>query len=598
MRLFGIDFSNFKPNDFVRSMPIFAAMLTSSDQFRRWVVGGTEAATDGSTVYLPGIALKSPREVMAFLGYATHELGHRFTDMSVLEVINSSLQKSLWNTLEDVHKDQMQHRHHPGSKDVLDALAQYLIDEGLEAFPSEDMPPVTLVQMYIQYRLRHAITGEDAYRDHADSAERLVADLLPPGVLTKLRALMFEVVNCGDSWDVFDLTNNIISMLKQENEQLKQDLADQQAKQNSPADQSQSPADGDGGDAESTQAPDGPPTPGGDDDQGDPDASKDDGNTWRPTPGSQSDVGSGIRTVIDELLGMTDSDAIKTVGDQAKALLNSIAGEQIRSGEFDPDLWYTPHEEVVESADGVHLNTEVDRINGAVNALRFRLGSVIQAQTRSRVTHRSTGTKPSVSRMHKLSYGDCRIFETKVKGMAIDTAIVKLCDRSASMDSNGRMQKALDVTLALSLALDGIKGVQHAAAVFPGRSHDVNGRVLPGIGVIKRFGESAKNGIARCKSIVPSGGTPAHIALAWAGKELLSVKAARKIVFMSTDGVPDDPAAVKDALYDLHRMGIEVVGVGIGVDVGCLFDRFIRVDSVDDMAAAVFGLLRDRLLAA
>ncbi|MYM92732.1 hypothetical protein [Duganella vulcania] len=667
MQLLGFDSGSFRPDDFVKSMPIFAAMLTASDRYRRWVVGGEVASSDGDTIHLPGIKMKSPREAAAFLGYALHELSHRWTDFEIFKQTTTPFHQWLTNALEDVYTDKKQHVVHPGAKPILDQLAGYMVEEGLEPQPDVSMPHTQLIQCYIQYRLRNSVLGEEAYGQIADEAERLVSKILPAGVLAKLRALMFEVANCDDSWAVLEVSKSILGMFEDAKEQDPPTPADGSAGADGASDTGGTDGADGSADAGGTDGADGSADAGGTDGadgsagadgaagsdgtagsdgadgsvasqetsvglgagaMGDlADGSRGQGGDGSANAGagagsggaddqvgaaspaaSQADGAPGsevgdYRSVIANLLQMTSEEAMKGIGDQMKDMVNGIAQEQLATGEFDPSLWYTPSDSVVQDDPSVSGIAEMDRVSGSVNALRVRLNALLQARTRSTVSYKDSGRKLAVARLSRLSYGDSRVFKVKSRGIDIDTAVLTLGDRSVSMkkvvgNGRSRLDFALDVLLALSMALDSIKGIQHSVAAFPGADDWVDGRQQSTIDVLKRWREPTKQVVTRYNRVKPSGGTPAHIALVWAGQELMKVRAARKIIFMATDGEPDEPGAVRDAVHDLRRLGVEVIGVGLGVDVSHLFDAFVRVDAIDELAGAVFGLMRDRLLAA
>ena len=62
---------------------------------------------------------------------------------------------------------------------------------------------------------------------------------------------------------------------------------------------------------------------------------------------------------------------------------------------------------------------------------------------------------------------------------------------------------------------------------------------------------------------MPSGGTPLAPALWWVMQQLMFTREQRKILFILTDGQPNDVTATRKALTMAHKIGLEVYGLGI-----------------------------------
>ena len=67
---------------------------------------------------------------------------------------------------------------------------------------------------------------------------------------------------------------------------------------------------------------------------------------------------------------------------------------------------------------------------------------------------------------------------------------------------------------------------------------------------------------------------------------------------MLTDGVPNDVGTAKRLIARCRTSGLEVVGVGIQVDVSHLFGVAVAVREVTDLKRALFGVAERLLLAA
>jgi nitric oxide reductase activation protein len=89
------------------------------------------------------------------------------------------------------------------------------------------------------------------------------------------------------------------------------------------------------------------------------------------------------------------------------------------------------------------------------------------------------------------------------------------------------------------------------------------------------------------------GNTPLGEALWWVLQRLVQRREERKLVIVLTDGVPDDPAAAKEAIAAARQVGVEVYGIGI--DTRHLEDLMpgasVAIDTLADLPTALFGLV-------
>ena len=181
------------------------------------------------------------------------------------------------------------------------------------------------------------------------------------------------------------------------------------------------------------------------------------------------------------------------------------------------------------------------------------------------------------------------MFEKRIEGHKQDTAIQLLIDRSTSMRRD--IQIACDAALAVALAMDGVQGVSTSVAAFPHVGNNKDDDVL----TISDFGESFRKIAARFPAVGVQGCTPMAQAILWAGYHLHAASQARKILLVVTDGKPDSHAATADVITKLEQSGVEVMGLGINIDVGYLFSKSGRISSVSELAAAIFGMLQETL---
>ena len=91
------------------------------------------------------------------------------------------------------------------------------------------------------------------------------------------------------------------------------------------------------------------------------------------------------------------------------------------------------------------------------------------------------------------------------------------------------------------------------------------------------------------------GNTPLSDAMARVSIDLLNQPSARKILFVITDGEPNYNDQSKAVIKSAMNAGIEIMGVGIGVNLDHLFDVWCSIDNLQDLPGSMFGMLNSRL---
>lgn len=155
------------------------------------------------------------------------------------------------------------------------------------------------------------------------------------------------------------------------------------------------------------------------------------------------------------------------------------------------------------------------------------------------------------------------------------------------------MTLAMDTCTALGIALGQIDGVRVATSAFPAGSEECDRNVL----VLNRFGEPVRKRAGRIAAVRADGhNTPLADAMLYGQYSLLSTKATRRILLPITDGVPDSREGVVDVVASCQRWGIEVMGVGIGLDISGVIPNSICITEVADLPTQMFELLRKQLV--
>ena len=179
------------------------------------VIGGCDACTDGSSIFLPSLPIDD--QVAAILGFGLlfHETNHiRYTDFGVER--GKGLVGGLTNALEDIRIDRLGHEEYPGGKMEEENLIEVLIRRGEAKSCKAGDHPAKILESYVMWKLEHEVLGIRAAQTMAEASERLFRDTFPEAVATKLDPLMFGVTQCDSTAETSNLARRIAAMLEEE----------------------------------------------------------------------------------------------------------------------------------------------------------------------------------------------------------------------------------------------------------------------------------------------------------------------------------------------------------------------------------------------
>ncbi|AMV70729.1 hypothetical protein DBW_0328 [Desulfuromonas sp. DDH964] len=573
---------------FIRSLPV-VAMAMGDKMGVKVRIQGTQAMTDGSTIYLPVLPEGDESAWILARGYLDHEAGHvRHTDFSVRE--DTPMHKALANILEDIRIEQAMGWTYPGCAANLRKLAEHLAHEG--AFTPSANKPEQLFLGWILAECRSRVLKQSALAPIAQKARGTLPKLLGAVLVDQVETLLKRVDGLSTTRQAHDLAKEILALLQQAQRQSQQKPTEQKEKSQSSScsDQEQK------GDPQNDQEPPGEPssaksTP---DDQNCADPPESGSNDSRSrldtdgisetsgSAGSSSDAGKAIMKRILSKdpgafgdLGQMTADALQAASDQAvkengmESMTGIYPGEQLAKEVAcgsPPDLHQVRHETV---------------------ALRSKLARLVQASKLKRSCAGRLGRLVDHRTLHRLPAGDPRVFRRKEEKRAINTAVIVLLDRSGSM-SGPRMELARRTVLALADVLGTIPGISVATGAFPGKA----GAVVS----MTPFGRTASQ-TKENYAMTANGGTPLAQALGWARVQMAVRQERRKILLVATDGQPSNPGLVRALLEKLESEGVELMGLGI-LDQGTtrhLFARHRTVQSLSELPEAVFGLFQEAL---
>ncbi|MCY3731980.1 MAG: hypothetical protein OXF98_11615 [Rhodospirillaceae bacterium] len=554
-------------------------------------IGGSDAYTDGTHIQLPALPLDMSSEDMATLafGYLEHEAAHvRYTDMDNFKPDNG-LHQMFTNIFEDVRIEKALGEEYPGFAEDLRSLTEILVRQGdMGGAQDPDTPLAAKMGEYVLLRSRHEVLGPDALKASAERAEAAFRNAVPPGLATRVGAALGRVRDLESTEDASNLAREVIRLVEEEEEH-----------QREQADRPRiGPGNGSG---------QGVSLGVGGDEQGDGGSRSGEGERQSGDSGSQAGAGDDHNGKDSQGDGAGQDDAAKAAAEMAEAL-RQLLQDDGRSGP--KGRGEAAAEALGEAAAGAPHHgagagagvgkasaplqvkssgaAELAKVAAATVALRTRLRGLLAAAKQSRRCSARRGKRMDCRRLVKAMAGDPRIFVSKTQGIAVNTAVQILLDRSGTLCN--QMALARGSALACGLGFAEIEGVSLATAAFP--AHD--GHVVP----LTRFGEPVRRTAGRYASLFATGGTPMLEALLWGADQLLVQPEPRKMCLIVTDGVPNNRETTTEVIRRCWEGGIEVMGIGIGGNAQYVSDLFpvsANVNGVNELAAAMFAMLSQAL---
>jgi cobalamin biosynthesis protein CobT len=587
-----------------RAFPIVAAAI--GQRFGIKVrVGGDQAYTTGDAIQLPGYDGDDPDYKDYAWGLLAHEAFHiRHSDFSI-DYGRSVIRRRLCGAIEDVRIEHEGAREFPGTRLTIRRTIEKMIAQGKFKAHTELDHPGDILHGYVLKSLRARVLGQTALAPLVTESEKALKARFPKGAVIRLKGLLSEVpegLTCER--DCLSLADQILEMIEDEVRKEKE------AEATSPASGSDSDRD-DGADPEASGGGAGEencrPESGNDETV---DTNPDDGqaaqDTDRASPASggagseqpnPDDDGlqpagidtAALETLLQQILGTEEDDLEQDVFEAVKEALRiddaQVAPVCLPSGD-DPRR---------NEAMGLALHRKV---LGESGKIRAALQGVVQSHRRNRPIRKRCGQRIDSGQLHRLPAGETRVFLRQAHKVNPNTAIHLLVDRSDSMEyqahdtagraMGARMPLALDASMALALALEGIPGVNPAITAFPGGDERSVYTVL-------RHGEKLRPNVGAF-ALTPGGSTPMAEAIWYAAASLCPCREPRKVVMVLTDGQPDDRLSTLDILARCQRSGIETVGIGLGIDVSHLYPKSIVINDLGELRARLFELAKDLLI--
>ncbi|MEI8574167.1 VWA domain-containing protein [Methylomonas sp. LW13] len=580
-------------------------------------VGGNQAYTDGKSIQLPAYDGDDAEYQDVAWGLLAHEAAHiRYSDFT-LRYGNSVLRRRLCNAIEDVRIEYELAKDFPGTRLTIRTVIEKMIAKGDFVASNITDHPANILYSFVLKSLRARVLGQSSLRPLVEETETALKATFPTGAVTRLKGLLSEVPEGLQSEsDCLQLTDRILTMIEQEFEQQRQrnqtqpSVDEDTSCESDDTDQAGETADLDNSnasDSEDDMEHDQDLPTDNDDEQSSESGGNDDSNPENPDdePSAQAESSSSNPQGDDEesteiadpmgvlqtLLSASDGDIEQDLFESLKSAL-SLAAENVSEL-----LMPSGHEPPMDDQAGAFFLRKVQSESGKIRAA---LQGLVQSQTLNRSQHACRGRRMDGKRLHRLPLGETKVFQRKQAKSAPNTAIHLLLDKSESMgyqvtDSQGqpigsRMPIALEATLALALAFEGIPGVNPGVTAFPGIQDDSVFRLL-------EHGQRV-NARTGAFSLAATGSTPMTEAIWFGAASLLGCREPRKVLMVMTDGQPNDTLSTLELLQRCRDSGIETVGVGLGLDVSHLFPIAITINDLSELRAQLFELSKAVLLAA
>ena len=539
-------------------------------------IGGSEAFTDGKTIQLPALPFDDVDDIepLAF-GYLEHEAAHlRYSDLPLKT--SSALHQTVTNIFEDIRVEACLFKAYPGFRRTLRQLVALLVRDGRMAQPKPGADLTDTLVCYLLYRLRGDVLGQDAVSEYATEAERYFRSSVPADLAARISNVLDRVSGLKTTQQAAALAQEVVDLLKDEVAQPPTEDTSTREQRGGELDRADSGSCRDDGGPSDDAAPFPHSSSESDSDQAaDPNLPLSTKAEAAPTPAQLQALRDLLSSEPSPDAGTLSKTIADTLNETAAAV--STDGHAVAGADFAPS-----------PLDGSgDPRAILSSVAAATSALRLRLRSFVEATRRSRRFHARQGKHLVGRRLVRAMMGDPYIYSRNRKGVAVNTAVVILLDRSESMFTRNRIGVARRTALSCASALEDIAGVSVAAAAFPGYRSALD--------LLTGFRERVRHTAHRYQACRAEGGTPMLEALLWGADALVQQREPRKLLLVVTDGVPFSPELCDKAIRRCWRGGIETMGIGIATDVSALFPIFTTVTDVTDLAPAMFQMLQDAL---
>lgn len=532
--------------------------------------------TDGRVIYSNPLPVDAnDDQVKIIIGDIDHECGHvlysdfdwRAERLAEEAPERRAFLASLSNAVEDTFEERRLSDEYIGCRATLADSVELMVED-LIARPTPEDEGRRLADFVDAWGRVEVL--EQRVEPVLDKAREALGEVLGQNGVRKLEALLrsrfFSVNSTQDGWALTKEIEDFLDNLEDEDEE--SEHREQPKEGAGKASQDDTASSMDGGD------------------QADPLSGNDGGNGQEASGPSQSHPGA------QRILGSSPDE--KPLFDR-----RDLADRAIEAAS---QTHYVPHgmDAGLEEADdagtgiGAGIGGEIsfenstdevfDAVKGQVQRLTRQLVQEYQTRIRRRSVASEEGRLDS-RRLYRASFGDRRVYRQRLTRQLPKPAVSLVIDGSGSM-SGRKIELAVQAAATLvetNRHLDVVTALMAFAGdrVMTLKTHD------------QPWSQQVRERLA---SVTANGGTPMTDALWRAGCGLLRRRESRKLLFLITDGLPNDPEGAVEVSQMLQRAGVEVYGLGIGTDaVSDYCQHAAVVDDPEDIAEAILSALRHSL---
>ena len=537
--------------------------------------------TDGTTIYSNPLPIDADADqVKMIVGDIDHECGHiLFTDFdyhrSRIEQETPErrpLLQALANAIEDTMVERRTGAEYLGCRTTLAESAE-LLEASIEEFTVPDDPGKCLAN-FIDCWGRVNVLDQQVEKS-LDATQEAVETQLGSKGLRKLEALLsqhlFSVDSTEATWGLVKRVEQFLDSLEDEEDD--EDEQDQEGSDDA-SDQEQSPE----GQAPSSGESDSEAPASGDGQETGQEAANDGNEAYGQGPGKSHPGAQEI------LVSNPDPTPLFDRREQADEAI-----EEASRNHYVPEGPDGGLDEVDQGGQGGSLRitpvpgayaTVKAAVDGQVQQLARRIVQEYQTRTRRRWVSSEEGRLDG-RRLVQAHMGNPRVYRRRQQQTIPFPAVGLVVDGSSSM--RGReMELALQASAVLA-ETNQVLNVRTGIHVFAGDQ----------VEQIKGYDQPLVQVKEYLAGVQASGGTPMADALWAAGCALARQREKRKLLFLITDGAPNDAQATIEIADMLQRSQIEIYGVGIGSHA---VERFCNhaavVNDATDVAGAILSALR------
>jgi len=201
-------------------------------------------------------------------------------------------------------------------------------------------------------------------------------------------------------------------------------------------------------------------------------------------------------------------------------------------------------------------------------------------------TNQKKGRLNMKSVINSVTNNNTRVFKNRIKPEPTDLSAVILLDASGSM-GGAQSRRATETAYIISKAMELSNFNSEVVQFGSNTTKSING--------IKSFNQKIKYAE---EDFIPlsHGSTPLFDALEGAEKSIEQVTSKRKVIFVATDGAPDDTISCQRKIKELENKGIIVVGLLINsFDNNNLFKHKLSCNNIVELQSKMQTVIKDVL---